>query len=128
MTTSNDPAAAGSSVPASAISIQAGDTLHIGIEVTGLDDAAAGRLAWALAHDVQLPIRFTPDDSDVEGHGLFAPTEVTLRAVVDGVHPLQTVRLRFASRDEAADFRRRVDATGSLNASLARTRFPSHRA
>ena len=128
MTTSPDRAAAGSPVPASAISLQAGDEVHLGIEVTGLDDVAAGRLAWALAHDVQLPIRFTADDADVEGHGLLAPTELVLHAALDGVRQVQTIRLRFATRDEAADFRRRVDERGSLNAALARTRFASHRA
>ncbi len=89
------------------------------IDIEALEERASAQLAWQLEHAIRLPIRFRVPDLDVEGHAVEAPTDIVLDVIVgeDDVEG-HAVRLRFASADDAAAFRRRVLAAGTFDGVL----------
>jgi hypothetical protein len=105
------------------------------VQLEPFDEATGRRIDRSLDDDGSLSIRFAAGDSDTEGHAS-APSEVIIDVILGDDTEGHMVRMRFPTPEEAAAFRRRVLAAGSLLASVSRsdqaTRkpniAPSHRA
>jgi hypothetical protein len=105
------------------------------VQLEPFDEATGRRIDRSLDDEGALSIRFSAGDSDTEGHAA-SPSEVVIDVILGDDTEGHMVRMRFPTPEEAAAFRRRVLATGWLQASVSRTEqgarkpniAPSHRA
>jgi hypothetical protein len=105
------------------------------VQLEPFDEATGRRIDRSLDDDGALPIRFATSDADTEGHAA-SPSELIIDVVLGDDTEGHAVRMRFPTAQEAAAFRQRVLAAGTLVASVSRTEqgarkpniAPSHRA